>query len=188
MLQEGFPINLKADVIKVMGLLPQMTSNNVTTVEYVQNGQVIKFPYRIYNSDSSDQYIDTLSEQQKMILHCIYSRHCDGFVRKKHLNALLLMDFEDWAIPYIVKVCDEYVVEIVEMTYEILKEKDTASIRRFCIENMQTFCKGYSRMTSYWNEYYRDEYKNFHQYIGWKLFIECFGYSRAMERSLNRRL
>ena len=139
-------------------------------------------------SDSSDQYIDTLSEQQKMILHCIYSRHCDGFVRKKHLNALLLMDFEDWAIPYIVKVCDEYVVEIVEMTYEILKEKDTTSIRRFCIENMHAFCKSYSRMTSYWNEYYRDEYKNFHQYIGWKLFIECFGYSRAMERSLNRRL
>ena len=51
--------------------------------------------------------------------------------RQKHLNALILMDFEDWAIPYIIKICDEYVVKIVAMTYEILKEKDTTSIRRF---------------------------------------------------------
>ena len=188
MLQEGFPIHLKDDVIKVTGLLPQMTSNHVAiyeteeTVEYIQNGKGIKFPYRIYYIDCSDQYIDTLNEQQKMILHCIYSRHYDGFIRQKHLKALLFMDFEDWAIPYIVKICDEYVVEIVEMTYEMLKEKDTTSIRRFCIENMHAFCKSYSRMTSYWNEFYREEYKNFHQYVGRKLFKECFGYSRSMER------
>ena len=121
-----------------------------------------------------------------MILHCIYSRSCDGFVRQKHLNSLLLMDYEDWAIPYIVKICDEYVVEILEMTYDILKDQDTERIKRFCLENIVSFCKSYSRMISYWNEFYRYRYNNFQQYIGRKLFRECFGYSRSMERRKNR--
>ena len=188
MLQEGFPNNLRDDVSKIIGPLPQKTYNNVSmresnqVVEYFQGDQVIKFPYRNYYTDNSDHYIDTLSEQQKMILHCIYSRNCDGYVRQKHMKSLLLISYEDWAIPYIVKICDEYVVEIIEMTYDILKEQNTESIRKFCVENREAFCKSYSRMTSYWNEYYRHKYNHFHQYIGRKLFRECFGYAKSMER------
>ena len=146
MLQQGFPNNLRDDVVKVTGLLPQKTYHNVAidetqqTVEYLQGGQVIKFPYRNYYMDISDHYIDTLSVKQKMILHCIYTRNCDGYVRQKHLKSLLLMNYEDWAIPYIVKICDEYVVEIIEMTYDILKQQDTELIRKFCIENREAFC------------------------------------------------
>ena len=192
MLQQGFPNNLRDDVVKVIGLLPQKTYHNVAidesqqTVEYFQGDQVIKFPYRNYYMDISDHYLDTLNEQQKMILHCIYSRNCDGYVRQKHLKSLLLMNYEDWAIPYIVKICDEYVVEIVEMTYDILKQQDTELIRKFCIENREAFCKSYSRMTSYWNEYYRHQYNQFQQYVGRNLFRECFGYSRTMERKEKR--
>ena len=39
-----------------------------------------------------------------------------------------------------------------------------------------------SRMTSYWNEYYRRRYSDFQQYVGTKVFEECFGYSKLMER------
>lgn len=74
------------------------------------------------------------------------------------------------------------------MTYDILKKQDTEQIKRFCLENMDLFCKSYSRMISYWNEYYRNKYNNFHQYIGRKLFRECFGYSRPMESGNNRNL
>lgn len=70
---------------------------------YVQDENVIKFPYRIYNMDNSDKFIDNLSVQQKMMVHCIYTRSCDGFVRQEHLKSLLLMDFKDWTIPYFVK-------------------------------------------------------------------------------------
>ncbi|WP_019412658.1 hypothetical protein [Paenisporosarcina sp. TG20] len=194
MFQDGFPNNLRDDVTKVIGLIPQKTYNNVTigetqdTVEFFQDDNVIKFPYRIYYIDISDKFIENLSVRQKMILHCIYSRSCDGFVRQKHLNSLLLMDYEDWAIPYIVKICDEYVVEILEMTYDILKEQDTEPIKRFCLENIGTFCKSYNRMISYWNEYYRYKYSDFQQYNGRKLFRDCFGYSKSMERRKNRSL
>lgn len=188
MFQDGFPSSLKDDVSKVVRLIPLKTYSNVSigtskqTIQYSQDCVVIKFPYRMYYINVPDEALNKLSLQQKMILHCIYSRSCDGFVRLKHLQSLLLMDYADWAIPYIVKLCDEYVIEILEMTYDILKEQDTERIKRFCLENVQSFCKSYNRMISYWNEFYRDRCYNFHEYIGRKLFRECFGYSRALER------
>lgn len=188
MFQDGFPKNLRDDVTKTVGLIPHKTYNNVAIgvsqniIQYFQDNNVIRFPYRMYYIDISDEVIKNLSERQKMILHCIYSRSCDGFVRQKHLHSLLSRDYEDWAIPYIVKICDEYVVEILEMTYDILKEQDTERVKRFCLENILSFSKSYNRMTSYWNEYYRYRYTNFQHFIGRKLFRECFGYSKSIER------
>ena len=182
---------IREDVTTAVGMIPHKTYNNVTigmsedTIQYFHDNTVIRFPYRIYYIDNSDEVIDNLSLRQKMILHCMYSRSCDGFVRQKHMYSLLQMDYEDWTIPYIVKICDEYVVEIVEMIYDILKEQDTEQIKSFCFENIMPFCKSYSRMTSYWNEYYRHRYSNFQKYIGRKLFRDCFGYSRSMEHRKN---
>lgn len=39
--------------------------------------------------------------------------------------------------------------------------------------------KSYSRMISYWNEYYRGYEPDFRKYIGRKLFRECLGYNRT---------
>ena len=192
MFQDGFPNYLRDDVTTAVGMIPHKTYNNGSngvsqdTIQYFQDNTLIRFPYRIYYIDSSDEVIDNLSLRQKMILHCIYSRSCDGFVRQKHMYSLLQMDYEDWAIPYIVKICDEYVVEILEMTYNILKEQDTERIKRFCLENIVPFCKSYNRMISYWNEFYRYRNNNFQKYIGRKLFRDCFGYSRSMEHRKNR--
>lgn len=189
MFQDGFPNKLRDDVTKVVGLIPLRTYTDISistseeTVQYYQDSIEIKFPCRMYHKNVSDEVIDKLSLQQKMILHCIYSRSGDGFVRQRNLQSLLSMDYADWAIPYIIKLCDEYVIEILEMTYDILKEQDTTRIKKFCFENAQSFCKSYDRMISYWNEYYRYRYKNFHKYIGRKLFRECFGYSKSIERS-----
>lgn len=186
MFQGGFPKYLKDDVAIPVGLIPHKTSENVNVgvsqenIQYIQDNSVIQFPYRIYYTDISDEDIDNLSARQKMILHCIYSRSCDGFIRQKHLYSLLQTDYEDWAIPYIVKICDEYIVEILEMTYDILKEQDTERKKRFCLENISLFYKSYNRMSNYWNEYYRYRYRTFQHYIGSKLFRECLGYSKSM--------
>lgn len=191
MFQHGFPIELCEDVSKVVSLIPTETYNNVfigvskEKIEYLLHGAKIEFPYRIYFLDVSDETLNKLTFHQQMVLHCIFSRSCNGFVRQRHIRALLLMEYEDWAIPYIVKVCDEYVVEILEMTYTIVKEQNTECFKKFCLENNKLLCKSYARMTSYWNEFYRDTHNQFHKYIGRKLFRECFGYSRALERRLN---
>lgn len=187
MFQDGFPDELRDEVATVADMMPRKTYHHVPigvsedTIHYFQDTNVIRFPYRMYYVDSSDDITEHLTYRQKMILHCMYSRSCDGFVRQKHIRSLLQMDYEDWAIPYIVKISDEYVVEIVEMMYGMLKEQDTERIKRFCLENCVSFCKSYQRMISYWNEFYRYPYNNFHTYIGRKLYRECFGYTRSLE-------
>lgn len=183
MFENGFPNNLKGDVSKIIKLIQDKAypGVNVDTLEdmvqYSNNGQLIEFPYRIYFSDIIYESLSELNLQQEMILHCIYTRSCDGYVRQRHLKLLLQLNFADWVIPYIVKVCDEYIVEILEMTYDALKNQDTERIKQFCYENIQSFSKSYDRMVSYWNEFYRYKYSHFRRYIGRKLFRECFGYS-----------
>ena len=183
----AFPKDLEEAVSKVFNLILNDTYNKAIdgespdSVEYLLGNSIIQIPYRIYYNDHSDSFINELNAREKMILHCIFSRSHDGFIRQKHVKSLLSMEYEDWAIPYIVKICDEYIVEILEMTYLILQEQDTERIKEFCYQNSVSFCKSYGRMISYWNEYYRNEHKNFKHYVGRKLFRECFGYSRTME-------
>ena len=183
----AFPKDLEEAVSKVFNLILNDTYNksingkSPNSVEYLLGNSIIQIPYRIYYNDHSDSFINELNAREKMILHCIFSRSHDGFIRQKHVKSLLSMEYEDWAIPYIVKICDEYIVEILEMTYLILQEQDTERIKEFCYQNIVSFCKNYSRMISYWNEFYRNEHKNFKHYVGRKLFRECFGYSRTIE-------
>jgi hypothetical protein len=130
--------------------------------------------------EPENKAINKLNDTEKLILHCIYSRSCDGYARQKHIKALLSADFLNWTIPYIVKVCDEYVIEILQMVYDNLKDKNTEVFKDFCYDDRKSFCRSYSRMHSYWNEYYRSDYYKFEEYIGYKLFVECFGAKRIM--------
>ena len=84
-----------------------------------------------------------------------------------------------WAIPYLVKVCDEYVVEILQTVYEGLMGREDGRILQFCAENPVQLQRSYARMTSYWNEFYRGAYPNFRDYVGRKLFLHFFGMSRC---------
>ena len=183
MFQYGFPASLVDDVEKVIKIMPTKTYHNVdifmtgVIIKYFVNGTEIQLPYRIYCFEPPNYLVARLSKQQKMILHCIYSRNCNGFVREKHINALLSVNYEDWCIPYIVKVCDEYIVEILEKVYECLAGQDNENVKKFCIENKSALAKSYARMISYWNQYYRDRCCRYKNYIGHQLFVDCFGYT-----------
>lgn len=187
MFQDGFPMNLRRDVARVAEIIPFKTCNDLNVgmteenIVYVQNDVYIKFPYRIYFVDIHDEVLSELTQEQKMILYCLYTRSCNGYVRQKHLKSLLIMEYADWTIPYIVKLNDEYIVEILEMTYEFLKHKDTEPFKQLYLENIKNFNISYDRMVSYWNQYYRYIYKNFDEYIGRKVFKECFGYGQKIK-------
>lgn len=142
----------------------------------VSDNEKVQVPYRLLIDEVPE--IKSLSLVQKMILHCIYSRSTNGYVREKHIQAILQEDLPNWAMPFILKISDEYVVEILELTYNSLKEKDNSKIQEFCQINKSYLKYAYARMISYWNCYYRKEHKNLNKYIGKKLFDECFGYSK----------
>lgn len=192
MVFSSFPVYLWDDISKVMEILPNKTINNKTinnvsdvfcgeSTVYVLPNYIIDIPYRLYLLDVEDFEYKKLNQIQKQIVCCMYTRSCDGYIREKYLTRLLDMPFELWSIPYIVKLCDEYVVEILKIIYDKLKEWDNKDIQRFCLMNKVSINKSYSRMVSYWNEYYRKDEFDFKKYIGRNLFEECLGYDRHFE-------
>ncbi|SES61899.1 hypothetical protein SAMN05216389_10158 [Oceanobacillus limi] len=68
------------DVNKISKLISQKSFNNVSIgvsrniLEYFQDNNGIKFPYRIHYIGNLDEFIVSLKQQQKMIVYCIYSR------------------------------------------------------------------------------------------------------------------
>lgn len=181
----GFPKELAADVEYVCEWI-QMHAHTKHDVfqEYsewkLSNKEIIKIPYRMYETDIL--FPTSLNDIQVIIYHCIYTRNDNGYIRERHVKALIENEPPEWVYPYILKVCNEYVMEILELVYQNLHTKDCTKWKSFCLLNQKTFVYSYQRMTSYWNEYYRSTCYLFHDYIGRKLFWECFGYTRALEK------
>lgn len=188
MFNNAFPGELREELNMVLKRLPNKTFNDASiitcgdNISYLLKGSIVEIPYRMYLTDVADAEYAKLNQIQKQILCCIYTRSCDGYIREKYLLKLLDMSFEQWAIPFIVKLCDEYVLEILEIIYSKLKERDNTDIQNFCRENKDSLVKSYSRMISYWNEYYRKYEFDFRKYVGRSLFMECLGYNRMFDR------
>lgn len=191
MFYESFPKELNKELQDVLKIIPKETYNNVSigysenVIAYSSHDNIIKIPYRMYFVDVDATKVDDLTDIQKEMLYCIYTRSSNGYIREKYLNKLLKLHFNDWVIPFIVKLCDEYVVEILEDIYNGLKDRDNNDIKNFCLENKAIINKSYSRMISYWNEYYRNKELHFHKYIGRKLFRECLGYDKTFEKTIS---
>ena len=109
MFYEAFPKELNNDLQEVLKIIPKETYNNVSigysenVIDYCLNNVTIKIPYRMYFTDVEFLKIEHLTDIQKEILYCIYTRSCNGYIREKYLKELLKLDFDCWAIPFIVK-------------------------------------------------------------------------------------
>lgn len=187
MFAEAFPVECKSDVEYVCCFIPSYPCEELRTEEVsswlLPSGEKIFIPYRVYFDDCMEDIVACLTSTQKIIYHCLFSRSNNGFIRQKHIEALLQAELPDWAIPYILKICDEYVVEILELIYRNLKGRDTTRFKEICKINFQRFRYGHSRMISYWNVFYRNICPNYRNYVGRILYKECFGYTNAMEKA-----
>lgn len=189
MLEWGFPQELQNKVHNVLEKMCLKTYNNIShgiTDEHetylLLDGSTVTIPARIYFIDDEKVYDELEDREEKLIYGCIFSRSCDGYVRQRHLKNLLADDVPQWYMPYILKLSSEYVVEILDDIYENMKARDNTLFQAFCENNPYLFRRSYTRMVSYWNEYYRQECYRFHNYVGYRLYKECFGYSRKYGR------
>jgi len=176
-----FPAELKSDVEVAFAAMPNITVNGAAFAtdsllrEYELTSGTVSFPYRLYIVDAKEEKIENLTDRQKKIIYCLYTRNSDGYLREKYAKKLLDAGLEEWCLPFIVSLCDDYVVEIVEMVYNALRERPNDDIKAFCKRNESSVRKSYSRMVSYWNEYYcrTDKHWKLNEYVGRKLFKEC---------------
>lgn len=174
----GFPKTLRREVIVVSklmslintsyGCIPYQTEQRIT-VNVMD--EIIQFPDRVYYLKLSKILIGSLSHTQQIITYCIYTRSNDGYTRQKAAEKLLnLNKIPYWTLPYIFKLCDEYVIEIIELIAANINRLDSSEIKMFVNENKAFLRLGYDRMISYWNCYYRSMYPSIKEYVGYKLY------------------
>ena len=154
----------------------------------LSSGEEINVPYRVSVGESLLGGRLGLTPTQTTIYHCILSRSCDGFVRERHVRALLEGEAPEWAMPYVIKLCDEYVPEILQAIYERLRTTDCTEYRRLCERNLELLRLSHSRMICYWSRFYRYECYRYRDWIGRRLYGECFGYRRTGQKNIDMTL
>ena len=184
----AFPKELKDDLEKVVSALLY----SIKEIEggerkwIMSDGETVTIPYRIDVSHFRYIAYTDLNERQMAILHCIYTRSLDGFVREGHLKELLRMgaDKYEWAKPYVVSLTGEYVKQILDTMYEKLEREKIPEYRAFCKLNFENTRYLHARMMSYWAEFYRNECYYYKDYIGKKLFSEFFGVRKSGQKQI----
>ncbi|MBR5447175.1 MAG: hypothetical protein IKV40_01995, partial [Clostridia bacterium] len=99
LISAAFPKYLRKDVNIILEILSAKAVLHYCIVtdygnDYTLDEDTVHIPYRIYWSDATDTEYEKLSQMQKQILSCIYTRSCEGHTREKHVRKLLDMPIE----------------------------------------------------------------------------------------------
>ena len=155
----AFPARLRADAATVAAAMPPSRAEFHGPFAVTLGGEIMRIPERIYNAEPTR--VAELPEAQQLILHCIYSRHHDGFVRHRHLDAILGSS-DEWAAPFVLRLVGEYVLPIVQDIERAIaaNSAERTRLRRVAADDPAFLELTRQRAVSYWNAYYRSEYPN----------------------------
>ena len=129
------------------------------------NNELVEIPYRVYFEEPNEK---NLTKTEFLILNCLFTRHSDGFIRQKSLERILPFD-EYWITPFVIKLLGEYVIEILFTIENNLNDKILDNFIHFSKENPEFLETTKRRIVSYWNCYYRTQFPNIENYVGFKI-------------------
>ncbi|MEU8760078.1 hypothetical protein [Streptomyces sp. NPDC048659] len=167
----AFPAELAGDAEAVASVMPASRRLPAAPFSVVVEGQQVLIPYRLYNDEPLADAVASLSSRQRRLLHCLYSRHCDGVVRQRHLEKIV-RSTDPWVVPFVVELVGEYVLEIMIVICDELRDLAAPgtgghlAYGQFIVENPAYFASIQRRVVSYWSCYYRGTYASFQGYPG----------------------
>ncbi len=170
----AFPDALEREVRAAVRVLPKARFSPVGSFRVTVGDDRVTIPGRIYNPEVSPRRLEGLTPLQRTILHCLYTRHHDGFVRQHHLTQVI-GSLEPWVLPYVVHLVGEYVLEIVTGIGAELGDLDVPgslagrAYGRFLADNPRFCTLVQQRVASYWACYHRGEFPRLADYPGHRL-------------------
>lgn len=174
-LVSAFPSSLREDVLAVLGILPEDGSVHSSRMDPVRVcGETLHIPSRIYFDEPSLGAIATLSVRQRAILHCLYTRHHNGFVRERHLR-ILIDSHEAFVPPFVLQLLGEYVIEIQQFLAENISTLKEEPYRSFLSENPVFMEKTRQRILSYWDCYHRGSAHRYELHVGYWVWMALGG-------------
>ncbi|QJE01853.1 hypothetical protein HH212_19005 [Massilia forsythiae] len=161
----AFPAVLAGHVQRVAPMLAQgqMHAPSETVVSVRLQNAFLAIPYRVYYD--AKRVLAALDEpgEAGVIAQCLGSRHHDGSIREVCLRRLLASE-PDWAVPFIVQLLGEYVIEIVEPIHERFEQGIEAKYVDFFRLDPHHCHVLEQRAISYWNAYYRHRFATHRDY------------------------
>lgn len=187
-----FPVVDAGEVQAVLDLLPLDTARLLANGETLRvpdffsnetrlitwRGKPLALPYRLYVQEPAAGAVHALPGRQQQLLHCLYLRHYDGYVRQRHLEALLALGAgapEDFTVPFTFSLLGEYVPEILAVLALHLTPTLLASYVALINENPLYWQQTQGRVASYWDGYYRRGRRGtprFRHYVGARLLAQ----------------
>jgi len=166
----SFPKDLKSDVLEMFKIIPLETKYkfgliSLDSYEIIVESEKLKIPVRIYFNEPKEQNEKQLTDIQKDILNCLYTRHDNGYVREKRLKKLSEKP-EKWKTPFLVQLLGEYIYELLPIIDKKVNNDTLEFYREFKTENPKYWQQTESRIASYWNEYYRYKFPKLKDYLG----------------------
>lgn len=163
-IKQAFPADFAESLDRLSPILS--VSTGCYPIRYFSvsvNNDILNIPGRIYFSAPSEAVFNTLNDQDQLIVACWFSRHHNGYVRERFLRLIPQFD-QAWVIAYVMTLCGEYVIEILDYVWLNREKFDKRVLAQWIHENPAFYMTLKSRIGSYWGCYYRTKY--FHDYVG----------------------
>lgn len=166
----AFPRELEQEINSIFEKITLKTeSYNGGKFDIQINKEIVRIPERIYSEDVGEVEEAALSQIQKQILNCYFTRHHNGYIRQKRVNNIFKSGMiHYWCIPYIIRLAGEYVVEIIDDINRNINLVDEKALRDFIRQNQKFILTTEGRIASYWGEFYRHDYPK-DKYVGFNV-------------------
>jgi hypothetical protein len=125
------------------------------SVPLMVQGQEVFVPIRLHFFHT--EQFSKMAAEAAHAAQCLLTRSTDGHIRQKALQRILLTS-NPWAIPFVVLLAGEYVIDIIGDLLEAVPRLDRPAYANFVRENRPAMRGLRSRATSYWDRYYRQSY------------------------------
>ncbi len=168
----AFPGDLAGDVDTVARVLPRADGEPTGRFIVRVGGESVTIPYRTHHEEPLPASLARLTPTQLTVLHCWYTRNGNGYVRQRHLRAVV-GSVEPWVAPFVVQLIGEYILPIQWIILRDLRAEVDGSARRrmygqFVAANPAFVGLTASRVASYWGAYFRNA-QGFRNHIGAQL-------------------
>jgi len=163
---DAFPAALAGTLAQ---LLPVLTTGQLhapsVPFDVHQDGRLLRIPVRTYYHREQLLACTRLAGDAGVLALCLGTRHHDGHLREACLRQLLLQE-RAWTAPFVVHLCGEYVLQIVEAIEVALPAWNADALARYLRENCAYVATLERRAVSYWNCYYRRRFPEWEDYPG----------------------
>ena len=173
-LRGAFPSTVRASLGPVFEAIPaaKQAPSPDDIGPLVLNGETLRIPYRVYATEPPAHLASALSQQQRIALCCLFTRHNSGFVRERMLHEILEEEPAPWAYAFAIQLLGEYVIEILEVLWTRRGALRSEQCLALLNENPKFVALTKKRIVSYWNCYFRSRSPRLVDHVGFRVADE----------------